>query len=268
MKLGDLCGGVYSSRDKKRIGSQEEFITELFTAAGEKTYVSATYKKQLFSGRKPFTENLKAPMRGKENQQSLENFFMRCIADDKVADVLVNFGVPEKDQPNKKALSVALALQTKTLIDNDGEEADDVIISSYQQAKALPVEQASSAVFFKPLYPGDDVYVGGIDSYKIDSHSKVTHIWSIMNTGKIAWSGRKLIYRRGPKDRPEADPDRIDIPEVPPGGNIKIATTFDGRGFDGIYRCIWEMQDSDGANCFPKRDSLFCVTIDAKFRRK
>ncbi len=267
MKLGDLCSGVYSSRNKNRIKNQEDFITELFTAAGATPYISPTYKKQLLSGRKPFTDSLKAQLRGKENQQPLENFFMSCIADDKVSDVLLRFGVPEKEQANKKALSVALALQMKALIDSDEEDVDNIIISSYQMAKSSPDEQRSSTSLFKPLYQGDEVYVNNSGNYKIDSHGTVTHTWSIMNAGKITWSGRKLVYRRGPKDRPEANPDKIDIPEVSPGESIKIATTFDGRGFDGIYRCIWEMQDADGANCFPNRDSLFCVTIDAKFRR-
>ena len=86
-------------------------------------------------------------------------------------------------------------------------------------------------------------------------------------TGKVVWNGRKLVYKRGPKDRPEAHPDVIDIPDVKPNERIKITTTLDGRGFDGVTHCKWEMQDSDGENCFPERDSLFCVTIDAKFKR-
>ena len=104
-------------------------------------------------------------------------------------------------------------------------------------------------------------------TYKIDSHDTVTHTWSIMNTGKIKWIGRKLVYCRRPKDRPEATPAEIQIPDVSPNESVKITTTFDGRGFDGIFHCLWEMQDSDGENCFPKRDSLFSVTIDAKFKR-
>ena len=57
-------------------------------------------------------------------------------------------------------------------------------------------------------------------------------------------------------------------PDLKTNERIKITTTFDGRGFDGVTHCKWEMQDSDGENCFPERDSLFCVTIDAKFKRK
>ena len=94
----------------------------------------------------------------------------------------------------------------------------------------------------------------------------MTHVGELLNVGKVVWIDRKLIYKRGPKDRPEAHPDVIDIPDVKPNERIKITTTFDGRGFDGVTHCKWEMQDSDGENCFPERDSLFCVTIDAKFK--
>ena len=117
------------------------------------------------------------------------------------------------------------------------------------------------------MYTGDDVYVGANPTYKIQSHETVNHTWSIMNAGKVTWVGRKLVYRRGPKDRPEATPSEIPIPTVKPQESVKITTTFDGRGFDGVFHCFWEMQDSDGENCFPKRDSLFSVTIDAKFKR-
>lgn len=265
MKLCDLCGGVYPACDK--IKSQKDFITKLFEAAGYKAYIADTYKKQLFSGRKPFAANQKEQMRGIDNQQGLQDFFFESIADAKVAEVLIAFGVPEKNGPNKKALTIALALQMKALTDIDEDDADNVILSAYQKAKEVPPENASHVLPHKPFYPGDDAYVFNIGNYTIGSHDTVTHIWEIQNTGTIKWHGRRLVYRRGPKDRPEANPAVIDIPEVLPNKTIKLSTTFDGRGFDGIFRCIWEMQDTDGMNCFPNWDSLFCVTIDAKFRR-
>ena len=71
----------------------------------------------------------------------------------------------------------------------------------------------------------------------------------------------------GDKDRPEANPSVIELPDIKPNQSIKITTTIDGRGFDGITYCKWEMQDADGQNCFPKRDTIFSVTIDAKYKR-
>ena len=266
MILKDLCKGIYPSCPA--ITNQQDFIDGLFKAAGGTAYISVSYKRQLFSGVKAFVETQKSDLRGRDNQKTLEDFFFEKIADNKVMDVLLAFSVPEKNEPNKKALSTGLALQMKALIDcSDDEEANDLIISVYQEAKAAPRDEETTVSVFTPLYPGDDVYVGNNSTYKIYSLDTVAHTWSIMNTGKVAWIGRKLVYCRGPKDRPEATPSEIPIPTVKPQESIKITTTFDGRGFDGVFHCRWEMQDSDGENCFPKRDSLFSVTIDAKFKR-
>lgn len=100
----------------------------------------------------------------------------------------------------------------------------------------------------------------------IQSYDKVLHQWEIMNTGKLVWVGRKLVYMRGEKDQLEANPSVIELPGVRLNQSIKITTTIDGRGFDGITYCKWEMQDADGQNCFPERETIFSVTIDAKYK--
>lgn len=266
MVLETFCKGIYPSCPT--ITNQQDFIDGLFKAAGGTAYISVSYKRQLYSGDKVFVEAQKSDLRGHNNQKTLEDFFYENIADNKVTDVLLAFSVPEKNEPNKKALSTALALQMKALIDcSDDEEAVDLILAAYQEAKAAPHDANSTIAAFLPLYTGDDVYVGTNPIYKIQSHETVSHTWSIQNAGKVTWIDRKLVYRRGPKDRPEATPSEIPIPTVKPQESVKITTTFDGRGFDGVFHCFWEMQDSDGENCFPKRDSLFSVTIDAKFKR-
>lgn len=154
----------------------------------------------------------------------------------------------------------------KLLIDSDSEDVDDTVILDYQQIKLEGIDLKDKECR-QPLYKGDNVSVYQNVRHEISSYDSVTHTWELMNTGKIIWTGRKLVYKRGPKDRPEAHPNVIEIPDVKPNERIKITTTFDGRGFDGVTYCKWEMQDSDGENCFPERDSLFCVTIDAKFKR-
>lgn len=266
MVLKDFCKGVYPACPA--FTNHEGFIDGLCKAAGRMLSISVSYKRNLFSGSKPFVESQKVDLRGHDNQKALEDFFCENIADDKVMDVLLAFSVPEKNEPNKKALSTALALQMKALIDcSDDDEAADLILAAYQDAKVAPHDENATISAFQPLYTGDDVYVGTNSIYKIQSHETVSHTWSIQNVGKVTWIGRKLVYRRGPKDRPEATPLEIPIPTVKPQENVKITTTFDGRGFDGVFHCFWEMQDSDGENCFPKRDSLFSVTIDAKFKR-
>lgn len=262
MKLADLCEGVYKSCPN--IKSHEKFIDELFKATGAKPYISVSYKKGLFKGDKPFAENQKARLRDSFNMGTLIDFFEKEIDDAGV--VFIALGIPEKNEPNKKALSIALAQQMKLLVDSAEENVENILILQYQQAKQNDEQEGMSVA--KPLYLGDSVSVYHDHRHEIQSFEKVEHTWELLNTGNIPWTGRKLIYKRGPKDRPEANPNVIDIPDVLPKKSIRITTTIDGRGFDGITHCEWEMQDSDGENCFPDRKSLFCVTIDAKFKRK
>lgn len=266
MKLGDICNGVKPSCPNLR--SREKFVDGLFAAAGGAPYISDSYKRGLCNGGKPFTVALKTPNRGKDNLQSLTDFFMTKIADTKVGDVLLAFGIPEKEMPNKKALSVALARQMKALVEDDNEDVDEIVILEYQRAKE-DVSSDKTDMGMQPLYPGDSVYVQFVpnQTYKINCYGTAQHTWSIQNKGKIKWVARKLKYIRGPKDRPEATPAEISIPDVEPNEFVRLSTTIDARGFDGSTRCVWEMQDSDGKNCFPKSESLFCVTIDAKFKR-
>ncbi len=90
--------------------------------------------------------------------QSLIDFFMTEIADAKVGNVLLEFGIPEKETPNKKALSVALANQMKALIEDDNEDVDEIVILEYQRAKEDDSPEKID-MGMQPLYPGDSAYV-------------------------------------------------------------------------------------------------------------
>lgn len=149
---------------------------------------------------------------------------------------------------------------------NGTDDVDDILAMTYEAEKANTNEEITR-VLPQPLYNGDSVNAFYNRTHVIQSYDKVLHQWEIMNTGKLIWAGRKLVYMRGEKDRPEANPSVIELPDVGPNQSIKIATTIDGRGFDGITYCKWEMQDADGQNCFPERETIFSVTIDAKYKR-
>lgn len=264
MKLENICRAAYTSCSK--IKSQKEYIDALFEAAGAKPYISDTYKKSLFTGDKPFTENQKVPFRDKNNMASLMEFFEKYIDDASI--VLSELGIPEKyGEADLNALAYALAKQMKLIIDSTEEDVADIMALTYQEAKNSNASKIEDAMP-KTLYVGDSVSAFHDRKHEIQSYDRVSHTWELYNSGKIKWTGRKLVYMRKPKDRPEANPSTIAIPDVEPGKSTKITTTFEGRGFDGITNCIWEMQTSDGQNCFPQRESLFSVTIDAKYKRK
>lgn len=149
---------------------------------------------------------------------------------------------------------------------NGTDDVDDILAMTYEAEKTNNSEEITGALP-QPLYMGDSVNAFYNRIHVIQSYEKVIHQWEIINTGKLVWTGRKLVYMRGDKDRPEANPSVIELPDIKPNQSIKITTTIDGRGFDGITYCKWEMQDADGQNCFPKRDTIFSVTIDAKYKR-
>lgn len=72
MKLEDICRCVYPACPK--LTSQDSFLLALFKACGGEK-VSTSYAKQLFTGAKGYALKLKEPLRGKDNYDSLLNFF-------------------------------------------------------------------------------------------------------------------------------------------------------------------------------------------------
>ena len=72
------------------------------------------------------------------------------------------------------------------------------------------------------------------------------------------------MFANHDKVRPRAEANSIGIPDTPPGKGIKITTSIDARGFEGKFECMWEMQDSDGNDCFPNNKRMFCVQIETR----
>ena len=103
VQLGDYCMNVGAFCPN--ITSHEQFIDELFTAAGSKLYISVSYKRKLYTGNKLFIDKVKNDhsLRGRSNFQTLKDFFLSNIPDDKALDVLLKFGVPLPIK-NKKIL--------------------------------------------------------------------------------------------------------------------------------------------------------------------
>ena len=150
LNLSRLCKGVKPYC--KKIKSQTAFVKELFKAAGN-GYISDSYAKQLYSGGKPFTNELKAGFGSTDRTQELIAFFEGNITD--AAGVLVDFGIPEKTDCGKKALCVALTRQMQELI-NGTDDVDDILAMTYEAEKANTNEEITG-VLPQPLYNGDSV---------------------------------------------------------------------------------------------------------------
>lgn len=263
--LPDLCKGVYPACPTLK--SQAKFIDALFEAAGSKPYISDSYKKQIFSNADKFTDNLKLEFWGKDNIAFLTAFFERSLADDKLKNVIAAFGIPEKDDVNKKALSTALAMQFRAIVNSDTESGEDVLLLEYQKNKELPEEDAGTAQAVSVLYPGDQVYpnMKYRPVYSVNVREDVVHTWNFSNVGTQTWTGRRLYFQNHDEVRPRASSNYIDIPDTPPGKSVKVSVSMNAHGFEGKTECVWIMVDADGNDCF-QHSGIFTFVIDANFK--
>lgn len=246
------------------------FVSKLFVAAGSKYFSASTtsdkdYQKKLYNGSKPLTQNLKGSFPDPINFDGLVAFFIGQIQDDKTRDVMTSFAIPVSIKPDKALLAKALTAQFQLFIQNEKNDVDDIVASEYQRLMAEPA--AEPAKRLTPLYPRDSAWVDFMPqrSYSVHCYDKFQHAWMIRNNGQQTWHGRRLVFANYNDVKPRADVNSIEIPVTPPGKEIKIITSFDARGSEGEFNCIWEMQDSNGSNCFPNHKQMFCVSINVRF---
>lgn len=155
MNLSRLCKGVRPYC--KKIKSQKAFVKEMFKAAGN-GYISDSYAKQLYSGGKPFTDELKSGFGSTDRTQELITFFEENITDEE--GVIIDFGIPEKKDCNKKALCVALTRQMQELI-NGTDDVDDILAMTYEAEKTnnrIGVQGEVKNIIFAAKYKPEIVF--------------------------------------------------------------------------------------------------------------
>jgi len=264
--------------------NQGMFVTNCFIAAGSTVFTlpklktrqtsdNLEYQRMLYKGTenggRQITADMKASFPDPFLLDSLSAFFADNIKEDRLRDVMTAFAIPVSAKPDKLLLSKSLAFQFQLLIQSESNDVDDIVASKYQQLLLEPDVQPVKRL--TPLYPGDSAWVLECKpqrSYMVHCYDKFQHTWVIRNNGSQTWRGRKLVFANCNEVRPRADINSIDIPDTPPGKDIKITTGFDARGFEGKYECIWQMQDSSGNDCFPNNEKQFCILFDIKFQSK
>lgn len=259
-----FCENIRKAIKTKK--SQGKFVDDLLHVAGCTFFQGndIDYQKKLCGGSKPLTKNIRDSFPSSFKKDEVENWFATSIAIDKARQIMTSFGIPFSIAENLKALSAALATQLQLLIESDEIDVDDIVFTEYQKELSVNANGTVSAI--RPLYPNDDVWVEATSFYQVSCYEIIPHTWTIHNNGKQTWRNRKLVFVNTKDVRPSANSNEIDIGEVKPSEIIKIATSFDSRGFEGKFDCLWEMQDSDGNNCFPNNTRAFCVTIITKFQ--
>ena len=246
-------------------------MSKLFVAGGS-SYFSASiaadkeYQKKLYNGSKPLTQNLKDSFAANVQLEALVGLFDKHLMDGQVRQAMTACAIPISLEPVKGTFSRALAIQFSYIIKNEDSDVDDIVAMEYQRLLTEPVDEKPQSL--APAYPGDSAYVLEFQPariYSMKCYEQFDHTWVIRNTGNQTWRGRKFVFINHSVVRPRTDTNCIDIPDVAPSKDIKITTSFDTRGFEGRYECLWEMQDSEGNDCFPNNKRLFNVTIDSKF---
>ena len=259
MELVSFCKAVKSACSG--ISNQATFIKRMFMAAGFKGNYSNDHLKSVFNGNKPFSDKMKAEFPRPVIERSLAAFYEKYLKMDKINQLFLSFGIPASTPVNVPILSTVLARQLILFIGSETQDVADVVGSEYQQLLTDP----HSTTVPIPLYAEDNAWPLTLKStYVTDIYGWVDHTWIIQNTGKVFWSGRKLVFMNWDATKMRADDYAIPIPDTPPGTTVKLTTRISPHGFEGRKECIWEITDAGGHICFPGKSNMFRVVIDSK----
>lgn len=265
IEFQDFCSNAYEGITD--LANQGDFVEGIFKAAGS-SYVFSTsdrysrsnYPTKLFNGGKPLSGKIRKSFPNPIDKKNAAAYLEKHIDAGKVRIVMNKFPLPGNAKQNLTALSWALAEQLQIII-HEPDNGADVVISEYQRYLTEAADSLSSP--FQPLYDGDGYWNQSDRSstYTLDFYEKITHEWVIKNTGKVKWTGRKLICSNHKQIPPRADYGAIDVPDTKPGAIAKIIVVFDARGAEGQFISTWRMEDAVGNDCFPGGGNALSVTI-------
>ena len=244
--------------------SQGQYMQGLVKAAKILRSYSDDHLKSIYNGNKPFASNFKKQFPKPVAVGSLMTFFQTHLKDEYVGPLIDAIGVPSSSERKKEYVSAALAEQVKAFIESKTEEAPMVLADAYNRQRIAEIQ--SGYHIPQVLYAGDNVWVEPRgNKHDAGCYEAIHHEWVIHNCGKTIWTGRSLAMANQAEIRPKFSLTRIDIPDVMPGRIAKISVDIAAGGFEGSFICKWEMQDSEGNNCFPNSRSVFDVVVNVSF---
>lgn len=256
-----LLGDFFKKADKNffDFNSQPDYMTHLFNKAGINKGYSRDYLRHLYLGTFPFSADCRACFPDKMDESVIASFFQKHVREEKKLYESFGFADTEIDQ---SCFFIALARQFIEIVKApEDREAEDIVVSEYVRLTTNPDQKN----VLPPLYRNDSVLCTGLKTIDLnDVYATYLHTWKIKNVGSINWEERKLVFVNTNKSRIRAKENEIMIPALKIGKEIKVSTEFQSRGFEGHFVCHWELQNKDGANCFPD-SSYFDVTFNIKF---
>lgn len=264
-----FCRGIYDGIEG--VSNQDTFVIEMFEASGSSyvfsdrsAYSRSNYAAKLFNGGKPLSGKIRRSFPNPIDKSGLAKYLAGHIKKASVRNVMNYYTIPTDADENIEALSMALADQLQIIIHEQNSNVD-VIATNYQQYLIAPVERGWTPK--KPLYDGDAFWVDSqitLQKHAVDFYERFTHTWKIINTGKITWKGRKLIWQNIDEITPCAEQLSIDLPDTAPNQSATVSAEFDARGEENTFVSKWIMINEEGKNCFPEFSGTLNVTIDVR----
>ncbi len=241
---------------------------EVFKAAGSSyaftkkgAYSSSNYGAKLFNGGKPLSKKHRDSFPDPINTTGLAKYLSEHIKKASVRTVMNYFTIPTDADINIPALAKALTDQLQIIIHEPDSDAD-IIATNYQQYLSQP--ETDEPPFHKPLYAGDAFWIETAPAdrrHEVDFYEHFTHTWELLNSGKVAWTGRRLICINEDSITPCAMQLSIDIPDTAPNERAVVSVEFDARGNEDTFESQWVMVDKNNKECYPNYSSPFNVTI-------
>ena len=261
-----FCKGIYGSVEG--VANQDFFVVEIFKAAGSSyaftkkdAYSTSNYGAKLFNGGKPLSKKHRDSFPNPINTTGFTKYLSEHIKKASVRTVMNYFTIPTDADINALALTKAIADQLQIIIHEPDSDAD-IIATNYQQYLSQPETYELS--FHNPLYAGDAFWIETATAdrrHVVDFYEHFTHTWKLLNSGKIAWTDRRLICINENAVTPCAMQLSIDIPNTAPNGRAVVSVEFDARGDEDTFESQWVMVDKNNKECFPNYSSPFNVMI-------
>lgn len=254
---------------KPRINSQGTFIFKLFEAlscnpTNASRYGDHDYEKKLCNGSKKLTDKMKEKALESFSEKKLSDFFFENIQDSNLQNLSTSLGFNISIVPDKKNLSLAIARQYHLIFTSKDNDVENIILSEYQKIAAGHI--SNGIEHSKALYDGDSANrLSSNEWIEANTYEVIQVKIDIANSGSVYWINRKLVFKQEKTSCPIPKTEReIDIPAVAPNNHFTKTIEFETRGSEGDFICHYIMQDTDGNDCFPNRNT-FDIRIKVTF---
>ena len=201
---------------------------------------------------------------GSFSAEKLSNFFFENIQDSNLQNVSTSFGFPISIIPDKKVLVLAIARQYHLIFTSKENDVENIILSEYQKIVAGHI--SNELEHHKALYDGDSANrLSSIEWIDAKTYEVIQVKINILNSGSVPWINRKLVFKQEKTSCPIPKAGReINIPDIEPNNYFTKTIEFETRGSEGDFICHYIMQDTDGNDCFPNRNT-FDIRIKVTF---